>query len=78
LSALNPPVVGPCAKRVYGSKTTAKKLARRVNQSGREKVQPYHCTRCHGWHLGTSDYLAQSRGVRRMRQDITTREEEVV
>lgn len=47
------PVIGPCGKRVYSDKPTAQKLARRVNDGGRERVAPYHCTRCHGWHLGT-------------------------
>lgn len=68
MSGVHPPVIGPCGKRVYPSKAVGKKLARRVNDGGREKVQPYHCTRCHGWHLGTSDYYAQSRGIRRMKQ----------
>lgn len=47
------PAIGPCAKRTYSSLTVARKLARRVKDSGRERVAPYHCTRCHGWHLGT-------------------------
>lgn len=46
-------VIGTCGKRIYPKKQVAKMLARRVNDSGKERVHPYHCTRCHGWHLGT-------------------------
>lgn len=61
---------GPCGKRIYASKAVGKKLARRVNDSGAERVQPYHCCRCHGWHLGTStDY---HRSLRRPRHEEVT------
>lgn len=46
-------LIGPCGKRIYPSKSVGKKLARRVNQSGRERAMPYHCTKCHGWHIGS-------------------------
>jgi hypothetical protein len=59
--------VKACGKRTYASKPVARKLARRVNDSGKQRVHPYHCTRCHGWHLGTSDLYAQSRSIRRQR-----------
>ncbi len=58
---LHQPVIGPCAKRIYPSKTVAKKLAKRVNESGREHVAPYHCTKCHGWHLGTHSRMQDKR-----------------
>lgn len=48
------PLIGICSKRVYPSKSVAKKLARRVKDSSRYRVAPYHCTKCHGWHLGSS------------------------
>ena len=50
---MNETRIGQCGKRIYDSRGVAKKLARRVNDSGRENVQPYHCCKCHGWHLGT-------------------------
>lgn len=52
--------LGPCGKRTYPTLPVARKLARRVNDSGRERVGPYHCTRCHGWHLGTSGRQRQA------------------
>ena len=52
-TTLQPAPVLDCGKRTYANKPIAEKLARRVNESGREHVAPYHCTRCHGWHLGT-------------------------
>lgn len=51
---MNETRIGQCGKRIYDSRGVAKKLARRVNDSGRENVQPYHCCKCHGWHLGTA------------------------
>jgi hypothetical protein len=62
--------VKDCGKRTYPNEPTAKKLAKRVNDSGKSRVQPYHCCRCHGWHLGQSDLYAQSRGARHRRQQI--------
>jgi hypothetical protein len=63
--------VKECGKRTYASKTVARKLAKRVNDSGKSRVHPYHCTKCHGWHLGTADFYAQSRAVRRKRRSVT-------
>ena len=47
------PTKGPCGKRTYANEAIGRKLARRINEAGKERVHPYHCTRCHGWHLGT-------------------------
>lgn len=60
------PVIGKCGKRVYQSKKVGLKLARRVNDSGRENVQPYHCTLCHGWHLGTLRKDSRAKDKRRI------------
>jgi hypothetical protein len=68
--AFIPPTVGPCQKKTYANPSIARKLARNVNDSGKQKVQPYHCARCHGWHLGTSDLHAQSRGARHLREEL--------
>jgi hypothetical protein len=64
LTTLIPPVIGPCGKRVYASKAVGKKLARRVNEGGRERVAPYHCTRCHGWHLGSTTLAPRTKRPR--------------
>lgn len=48
------PLLGPCGKRIYPNKSVAKHLKRRINDGSKGKVQPYHCTKCHGWHLGSS------------------------
>lgn len=65
-----PPVIGVCGKRVYASKAVGEKLAKRVNDGGRDRVSTYHCTKCHGWHLGASGRHAQARGVRRMKNEL--------
>lgn len=63
------PIYGPCGKRIYDCLRVARKLARRVNDSGRENVQPYHCTRCHGWHLGTPRGATSKKGRARPRNE---------
>lgn len=43
-------------KRRYSDFGTAAKLAKRVRQQrDGEKVQPFHCVLCHGFHLGNSN-----------------------
>lgn len=38
-------------KKTY-SFVRARRLAREVSQRHDEPLQPYHCTFCHGWHIG--------------------------
>jgi hypothetical protein len=42
---------GCTGKKTYGF-TQAKQLAHKVSQRHDEPMQHYHCTWCHGWHLG--------------------------
>lgn len=46
--------IGECGKRTYTNPTTAKQIARSTNShgAGSGRVSPYHCIRCHGWHVG--------------------------
>ena len=42
-------------KRLYPDLPTAREMARRTNNDRDARVAPYHCTRCHGWHVGEAD-----------------------
>lgn len=43
---------GCTGKQTY-SFERARSLAKQVSRRHDEPMQPYHCTFCHGWHLGT-------------------------
>lgn len=47
---------GPCrGKRIWPSKGVATKQAKRTrSQGGGRVMETYHCTSCHGWHVGGS------------------------
>lgn len=64
------PTVGPCGKRTYANPSIARKLARNVNESGKNRAQPYHCCRCHGWHLGHSYLHAKASRHRHKREQL--------
>jgi len=48
-------------KRLYLDKPTADKMAKRTNNDRDAHVAPYHCNRCHGWHVGTTDRMPKRR-----------------
>lgn len=39
-------------KRLYADLPKAREMAKRTNNDRDARVAPYHCTRCHGWHVG--------------------------
>lgn len=49
---------GQCrGKRIWSSKSLAEKMARRTADNGgreHDHLAAYHCTSCHGWHVGSS------------------------
>ena len=51
---------GCTGKKVY-SFARAKSLARAVSQRHDEPMEHYHCTWCHGWHIGRSSNAGRRR-----------------
>jgi len=52
-------VNGPCGKRIYLSKGTAKSQVKNMigngSYSGKPGIfRPYYCSSCDGWHIGHS------------------------
>lgn len=46
------PVTGDCGKRCYLNREDAARLAKRCRRNADHKVEAYHCTACHAWHIG--------------------------
>lgn len=65
--------LGECGKRTYTNLTTARQMARNTNSRGPGggRVSPYHCTRCHGWHVGHG-----GRKVKNQRRELVEKSEE--
>lgn len=44
--------VGCVGKRRFSTFEAASAVARRQNRGRGERIQPYHCRLCHGFHVG--------------------------
>jgi hypothetical protein len=52
MSPATGPVRGCSGKRFYPTFNIASKMAQRTRRQKECKVAPYHCTHCHGFHVG--------------------------
>ena len=52
MSSRNDFQASSCTGKKTYSVSRAKRLAREVSRRHDEPMQAYHCTFCHGWHLG--------------------------
>ena len=42
-------------KRIYTDILHARKVARAIHERHNDRISPYRCTRCNGFHLGSAD-----------------------
>lgn len=62
---------GACrGKRVWPNKSIASQMCRRTVDRTQERMEAYHCNRCHGWHIGSS-VGTKAYGRRPRHEDLT-------
>ena len=47
-------------KRIYTDILHARKVARAIHEHHNDRIAPYRCKRCNGFHLGSTDHAKKS------------------
>lgn len=52
---MNEPLCEATGKKTFKSPEAASRAARQIRRRHDDRVHPYRCAKCRGWHLGHAD-----------------------